>query len=199
MSYIWTPQEEELLQSHTGDMPWPMVVTVYNRVATTKGFPKRTEIALIRRCEDLGIQRRTVGEYITTGLIADLLGISYTAIQRWIKEGWISSVRYGNTKPHHHYIKRSELRRLARQRPKLFGGQSEATLIQLLDNERLSEEIAAMNLPKPRQAIPVICIEKARRYPSIGTAARSVYVTPQRLRAVINTDCTAAGYHWKTA
>jgi hypothetical protein len=199
MSYKWSPEELEQLQSLVGDVPWPMVMARYNTCAKIKGWPQRTEIALLRKCHDLGIQRRSVGEWITTGLVKELMGISYFAVQRWIKEGWLPSVRFGEGRPHSHHIKRSDLRALARQRPDLFGGQSEATLIQLLDNERLAEEIAAMNLPKPRQAIPVICVEQGRRYPSIGIAARSVYVTPQRLRAVVNTDCTAAGYHWKTA
>lgn len=195
----WGPEEEEALYSLAGDMPWPMVSKAYNAWAIPRGFCKRTEIALRRRCENLGIQRRSVGEWITSGVICQLMEISYETVRRWINSGWLPARRFGTGRSHSYYIRRTDLRELARRRPNLFGGQSEATLVQILDHEGLAADIAALGLPKPWQPVPVICIEKGRRYPSIGSAARAVYVTPQRLRTVVNTTGTAAGYHWKTA
>jgi hypothetical protein len=189
-----------MLASLCGDLPWPKVVTTYNRWAKPGGFRQRTTTALLRRCDHLHLQRRCVGEWITSGVVCKLLGISYEAVKRWINDDWLPSYRRGQSAAFPHYFCRKDLRRLARERPHLFGGQTESTLIQLLDNETLARQIVAMELPHPRQSIAVVCIEKGRRYASIGQAARAVYVTPSRLRVVVDhPDRTAAGYHWRTA
>lgn len=200
MSRIWTAAEDEMLAGLCGDMPWPKLVQCYRQWASRTGKPARTDMALQRRCDLLGLQRRCVGEWITSGIVCQLLGISYPAVHRWFENGWLPTYRQKSGSPYPHYFRRLDLRRLARQRPQLFGGQTEATLVQLLDNEQLARQIVAMELPHPRQSVPVICIEKGRRYPSIGSAARAVYVTPSRLRMVIDKPAaTAAGYHWRRA
>jgi hypothetical protein len=125
--------------------------------------------------------------------------VSHSTVQRWIANGWLKTRDYPHGPHNVHFFTRDSLRRLAEERPYLFGGQSESTLVMLFNNEKTAARIVAMELPKPWARKPVICIERGRRYSSIYRAAKSVYVTPQRLRAVLNTNETAAGYHWKTA
>lgn len=196
----WTDQELEILLSMLGDMPWPMVVTKYNAWAISQGYPERTELGMRRKVEGRRISRRPVGAWITTGLISQLLGVSQETPLRWLRDGYIRSIRFGQGAAHSHYIKRKDLQRLARERPHLFGGQSVDTLIQLLDHERLAAALVAMEMPHSRQSKPVVCIETGRRYPSMGSAARAVYVTPSRLQKVVDRPGkTAAGYHWMVA
>lgn len=196
----WTEPELEMLLSLLGDMPWPMVVGHYNGWAERKGYVRRTELGMRRKVEEHRISRRPVGAWITTGLISQLLGVSQETPLRWLREGWISSIRFGQGAAHSHYIKRADLQQLARLKPHLFGGQTLDTLVQLLNHERLAAAIVAMELPHPRQSKPVVCIETGRRYPSIGKAARAVYVTPARLQKVVGRPHrTAAGYHWRVA
>lgn len=196
----WVEPELETLLSMLGDMPWLMVVTKYNAWAIAHGYPERTELGMRRKVEQHRISRRPVGAWITTGLICQLMGVSQETPLRWLRDGFIPSMRYGKGNAHNHYIKRKDLQQLARQRPHLFGGQTLDTLIQLLDHERLAAALVAMEMPHPRQSKPVVCLETGRRYPSMGSAARAVYVTPSRLQKVV--DCpgkTAAGYHWAVA
>jgi hypothetical protein len=195
----WSEQELEILQSLAGDMPWPMVPRAYNTQAGTLGLPKRTSMALQRKCDDLGILRRSTGEWVTTGFVSKLMGVSYSTVQRWITNGWLPYRSYPHGKHKQYYFTRESLRKLAMERPYLFGGQSESTLTVLFNNEFLAARIVTMELPPPWCRRPVVCVERGRRYPSVYRAAKAVYVTPQRLRQVLDTNCTAAGYHWKTA
>jgi hypothetical protein len=195
----WSDEELEILMSLCGDMPWPMVTPAYNSQAKGRGYIERSETALRRKCDGLGLQRRSTGEWVTTGFVAQLMDVSNSTVQRWIANGWLKTRSYPHGPHLVHFFTRDSLRRLAEDRPYLFGGQSESTLTMLFNNEYTAARIVAMELPKPWCRKPVICIERGRRYPSVYRAAKSVYVTPQRLRAVLDTNETAAGYHWKTA
>jgi hypothetical protein len=196
----WSDDELNQLQWLLGDLPWPLVVQRFNIWAKRNGHVQRTELAMRRKVEQFGGSRRAVGAWITTGLVCQLMGVSHETPLRWLRDGWITSLRFGDGPAHNHYIKRQDLRKLARLKPHIFGGQDEATLIQLLDQERLAKTLVAMELPLPRQRKPVVCIETGRRYPSIGKAARAVYVTPSRLQKVVGReDRTAAGCHWRVA
>ena len=199
-SKLWSPAELEMLLSLLGDLPWPMVVKTYNEWATRHGYLERTELGMRRKVEQHRLSRRPVGNYVTTGFVSKLLGVSHETPLRWLREGLIPSIRYGTGGAHKHYIQREHLRQLARLKPHIFGGQTVDTLVQLLDHERLAKAIVALDMPLPRQCKPVVCMETGRRYPSIGTAARAVYVTPSRLQSVVDHPTkTAAGYHWRAA
>lgn len=196
----WSDDELNQLQWLLGDLPWLLVVERYNVWAKRHGYVPRTELAMRRKVEQLGGSRRPVGTWITTGLVCQLMGVSHETPLRWLREGLITSLRFGEGPAHNHYIKREDLRKLARLKPHIFGGQDEATLVQLLDHERLAKAIVALDMPLPRQAKPVLCVETGRVYPSMGKAARAVYVTPSRLQKVVGrADRTAAGCHWRVA
>jgi hypothetical protein len=202
--YRWSQEEDDMLAEMAGDTPWPQTVRAYRMWAKTNGFPERTPNALLKRCKHKKISRVSVGKVITTGLISQLLGIDPKTVRQWLKADYLPYKRYGQ-KTSSYFILRSDLRSLARERPHLFGGQSVSTLIQLLDNEELAEEIVAMGLPSvlqasPFKAKPVICVETGRRYCSIKAAAKAVYVTSTPLEAAVKDPRrTAAGYHWRLA
>jgi hypothetical protein len=76
------------------------------------------------------------------------------------------------------YISRKSLRDLARQQPEQFAGSSISDLTQLLDSQRLAEQIAA--LPPtwiPGRPRPVRCVETGEVFPSCEEAGRRFYVT----------------------
>lgn len=188
-----------MLQSMCGDMPWKMLVRQYNSAAVQHKWPTRTETALLRRCEDMKVSRWPVGEWITTGTIAEILGISAWTPRNWVKNLGLKASRFGEkTSPF--YIKRRELRRFARERPSLFSGYPESTLIQLLDSERLATEIVEMSLTPRYSKVPVVCIETGKKFSSIRSAALCNYITPETLRkALTRSNRTAAGFHWRKA
>lgn len=193
----WTPDELNLLQTLVGDIPWPMVFSTYNEKALKNRLPERTAVALRRKCDDLGLQRRCVGEWITSGVVCKLLNTNYEQVNAWIQRGWLPAVRFGDSPSYSYYFTRTNLCKLAKQKPYLFGGQTEPNLIQLLNNENLAKQIAAKGFSRMRQAKAVVCVETGQQYPSIAQAARAVFVTSRRLQKVVDKNLTAAGYHWK--
>lgn len=196
----WSPAEDEMLAGLAGDLPWPQVVKTYKRWASQHDMPKRSANSMKHRCMRCGLSRSAVGEFVTTGFVAEMLEICTQSVQEWISREWLPSTQYGSGRGRLHYIRRRDLRRLARERPELFGGQSESTLVQLLDSEVLAAQIVAMNLKRIGKSKPVVCIERGRRYESIRAAARDVYIDPRRINDCLDKPHrTAAGYHWRTA
>lgn len=182
-----------MLAGLAGDLPWPMVPLAFNRARPTK----RSAIALRRKAEDLGLLRACSGKFISAGVIRQALGCSYERIRRWIHDGELQARRFGDTPSHPYWIERSALRAFARRRPEVFGGLSEAELIQLLCSEVLAKALAEQQLPRQRQRQPVACIETGRRWPSIGAAARAAFVTKQRMRHAVRHGGCVNGRHYR--
>ena len=191
MSRLWTPEDIEALCSLAGDLPWPMVPPAFNCTR-----PPRTATALLLKANKLGISRRAVGQFITTGAIKELTGYSYPRIQRWINSGDLTTKKYaGCGSPN--FIARKDLRDFARKYPEQFGGLSESTLVQLLDSEKLAAVIVAKELPKWKKCVEVECVETGQRFASIIAAARAAYVNKERMRVVLITGGAANGRHYR--
>jgi len=193
MSKRWTKSELEMLQSMVGDFPWVMLPDRYNARASSNGWPTRSEIGLRRKCEDLRLSRRCVGEWITAGMVRRLMNVSYETVSRWVRRGYLIAFKPSTVL----FIRRDSLCAMAIERPQYFGGQSRSVLVQLLDNESLADSIVAMKLPSPKQRRAVLCVETGRRFETISEAARSVYVTYQRLQRAIREGQRSVGFHWR--
>ncbi len=197
MTTRWTKQELDQLEQLTGDIPWMYVSRRYNSWAAINGYPLRTTTALVRRQEEMGLRRRVIGEWITTGVIARTLGVSYRSPQYWIAQGWLESTRFGEGRAYPNYVRRADFRSFARNHSHLLAGHSRGALLQLLEDEKLADELADMP-PRHKGCTKVRCVETGRVYPSISAAARGAFVVPQRLSFVLNTNRTANGHHWIT-
>jgi DNA-binding transcriptional MerR regulator len=197
---VWSSEELDTLELLAGDVPWPALPQIYWNTVRQHGYPRRTGTALRRKCNDLGLQRAAIGRWVNAGLICQLMGISYEAVQTWMRNGLIAGKRFGSTKGHRYYFTRASLRALAKRHPHLFGGLPISNLTQLFDDTKLAIEIAALDLPKHQQRRPVLCVETGTTYPSISAAARAVYVTPKCIyEALDHPTKTSASYTWRSS
>ena len=196
---VWSSEELDTLYLLAGDVPWPVLPQVYWNTVRQHGYPRRTGTALRRKCNDLGLQRAAIGRWVNAGLICKLMGISYEAVQTWMRHDLLPGKRFGDTKGHRYYFTRASVRALAKTHPHLFGGLPISNLTQLFDDDKLANEIAALELPKHQQRRPVICVETGATYPSISAAARAVYVTPKCIyEALDHPTKTSASYTWRS-
>jgi len=196
----WTPYELDTLSLLAGDVPWPALPQTYWNTVRQHGYPQRTATALRRKCNDLGLQRAAIGRWVNAGLICQLMQISYEAVQTLMRTGLLPGTRFGDTRGHRYYFKRTDLRRLAVSHPHLFGGLCTAALTQLFDEPKLAKRVAELGLPKHQQRRPVLCVETGITYPSLSAAARAVYVTPKCISCALDRpDKTSASYTWRSS
>ena len=196
---VWSTEELSILELLAGDVPWPALPQIYCNTVAQHGYPKRTATALRRKCCDLGLQRAAIGRWVNAGLICKLMGISYEAVQTLMRNGLLPGTRFGGTRGHRYYFKRTDLRRLATTHPHLFGGLDCAALTQLFDEPRLAKQVADLQLPRLQQSRPVLCAETGKVYPSLSAAARAVYVTPKCIYdALDHPTKTSASYTWRS-
>ena len=109
----WTPYELDTLCLLAGDVPWPALPQTYWNTVRQHGYPRRTATALRRKCNDLGVQRAAIGRWVNAGLICKLMSVSYEAVQTLMRSGLLPGTRFGGTRGHRYYFKRTDLRRLA--------------------------------------------------------------------------------------
>lgn len=197
---VWSSEELDTLSLLAGDVPWPALPQTYCNTVAQHGYPRRTATALRRKCCDLGLQRAAIGRWVNAGLICKLMGVSYEAVQTLMRSGLLPGTRFGDTRGHRYYFKRTDLRRLAGTHPHLFGGLDCAALTQLFDEPRLAKRIAGLGLPRIQQRRPVLCVETGKVYPSLSAAARAVYVTTKCISTALDDPTkTSASYTWRSA
>ncbi len=132
-------------------------------------------------------------EWFTTLQVARSLNISVTCIRRWIGCKRLQS----EVIDHVHRVSRAELRNLARREPELFGGITEAELLQLLGNEDAARWVAGQNLPARSMRRPVVCLDTGQRFVSIGAAADAAGVCRQTMRRAVIEGYRAKGKRYR--
>lgn len=196
---VWSANELDTLTLLAGDVPWPALPQTYYNTVRQHGYTRRTATALRRKCNDLGLQRAAIGRWVNAGLICQLMQLSYEAVQTLMRNGLLPGTRFGGTRGHRYYFKRTDLRRLAATHPHLFGGLGCAALTQLFDDPKLAKRVAELQLPRLQQRRPVLCVETGKVYPSLSAAARAVYVTPKCISTALDRpDKTSASFTWRS-
>lgn len=192
----WTTEEEEMLFGLVGDLPWSVVVSVYNRWAVVNGYSLRTRRALHRRVNVAGYSIKAIGTWIDITTVAELLGTTGECIRRWARDGMIKTYREGKK----YYIKRESLRAHAKRHPELFSGKRRDDLFILLDDRPLADQLADMPVgPRKGHKKPIMCVETGKIYQSYQLAAKTHYVTRSSLTSAVRKGTPSAGYHWRQA
>jgi hypothetical protein len=192
----WTPEELASLEAISGYTYTPKVVEVYNRWAKRSGLPKRTKASILSTCSRHKISRKADGFFLTSGKIAELLGVAIDIPQRWAERGYVPTIHSGKQYDPR-YFKRSDLVRLAKQRPDLFGGIERDRLFALLEDEDLADSIAARFPRRKGSGTPVQAVESGRIFPSVSAAARALHCTPQGIHSAMRINGTCAGFSWR--
>lgn len=197
MSVRWSAAEVAMLQELVGDYPWPQVPPRFNAWARRHGLPERSELALCHRCEVEGFSRVCTGSYISTGTIRHLTGAGWLTIQRWINTGELVVARSGRKL----YVSRDALRKFVRRRPEYFRGLPVWALTQLVDDEKLANQLAsqprAWVVGKRRQ---VRCIETGEVFSSAAEAGRRFNLSRSAISLVVRGKrCVAGGRHFEAA
>jgi hypothetical protein len=200
MGTVWSKEEELELERLAGDYPWRIVFERYNAWAEENGYVQRTDMALQRRANIIGAQRRAQGEWITIGTVSAILGIDREKPRRWLKWGKIRSYRCTDRKPSPHYVSRRSLQEWAKREPEFFRVYPWDALVLLFDNEHAANMVYEHPpvVPKTRTRA-VRCVETGQVYRSVTEAARRNYVSTSRLQAIMNTHETAMGRHFVDA
>lgn len=188
----WTQPEVEKLQELVGDLPFQIVWKEWNVWAKKNGLQPRSRASLQKKAQALGETQLCYGDWIRTGEVARLLGKHRSAIQNWYRAGWIRCYRAGRNTS----TPRIDLRRLARERPRLFAGCNREGLMLLLEDERLVDGILLEHperYPTIHQDIRVLWVDRGLVFPSYSAAAKAAHVSPSTIARSIREGRTAAG------
>jgi len=185
-----------MLESMAGNMPPKHLSASYNSWAAKSGYPNRSYRAITSLMSRRKISRRAEGEWITSGCIAELLGVHIDTPQRWAEKGLIESC-YSQVRRGHRYFRRSNIVDLARRRPDLFGGIDRDRLYALLEDSELADAIVSSFPSRTSSGRPVQVVETGATFPSATAAAKAFYVRSQSISFAIKRNGTCAGYHWR--
>lgn len=195
----WTDTEDEILRSMAGDTPWAFLPAAYRRWAKSQGLPYRSDAALSKRLVHHKCSRMPCGSWFTARGLAGLLEIDPKTVRRWVRSGWLPATKRWHGPEQWMYIRRVDLRDMAREHPETLRGLDRERLFFVLEDEGLADELAGHPRGRSGRRCPVVCVETGQRFGSVAAAARSVFVTRCTLSEAIQRGGRAAGRHWRAA
>jgi excisionase family DNA binding protein len=167
----WTKEETQLLEELLGDMPRLLVFEQYRQIAGQRGWVERSDASLDTKVERLGKTFLPVGAWLTTGGVAETLGISSGSVTKWLmRHQDLKRLMIGRRC----YIRREDLKKWARKHPEMFGGIERWRLLQLFESEHLVDLLSQYQ-HRPN-VVPVRCVETGQVYASQSAAARALHL-----------------------
>ncbi|MCE2839760.1 MAG: hypothetical protein LW834_22905 [Cyanobium sp. 49614_E6] len=204
----YTPEDIHLLTELAGELPMRLLVAEFNRRR-----PPRSWDSLRSKAWSMGLSTRSEGKYISTGAIKKLTGHGYDRINYWLDSKQLKYIQSCKPSKGHRFVSRDSLWEFARKHPHQFGGigHSELTqlhphqfggighseLTQLFDSEVRASKIVAMNLPRLKHTVEVVCIETGQRYKSIKAASVAAFVNKSGISSSIHKGWAANGLHYR--
>lgn len=172
----WSPAEAAHIEALAGDHPFPELVKLFQRRARREGWPVRSEKAIALRMLRVGLRGRARdGACTTTYGAAELLGVSGECVVAWLRNAEIHQILAPRAPGRIRYIERAAWRRLARQRPDVFGGIPADRLFLLLEDRELADQVAAAH-PIGRADWRVRCVETGKVWSNCKAAGAELCV-----------------------
>jgi len=139
----WTEPELAMIERLAGEIPFPELVAQFSAYGKRKGWPQRSYKAIHERLIRSGLfTYPTVGRTLTIGGVAQILGISRSRVDSWLRRRGVNEILCPRGKGRIRYFSRAAWRRLAQQRPEILGGFSVDALERLLEDRALARHVA---------------------------------------------------------
>lgn len=194
----WSAAEVDKLDEVVGMAPFDYACRRWNIWAGEQGIPYRSRQSLAKKAQELGLSRLAWGDWILVGEAARLLGKNRSTISNWVHAGWVT--RFGTGRGSS--IKRSDLRRLARQRPQLFGGVNRGDLVQLLESEDLADwvlEQYPQRWQDRHHGHQVWWVDRGLKFDSYAAAGRAAHVCSKSIRRAVLENRLVCGMRFTRA
>lgn len=200
MTYIWKKEEVDLLYWCAGEVPSQILQEYYNYHALRRKLRTRGQRAIERKCVEFGLSVISVGEWISTGYIADTLYIHRNAVRQWIALAGLKAKKFTDAPRARWYVKRSDLRDFARKHPEKFNSYPPSRLLLIFDREKFAEEIAATKetVRPNKHKTAIMCVETREKFSSIAEASRKKSIKYSQIKSAVRFSTRlAGGLHWK--
>lgn len=183
----WTDPELAMLERLAGEIPFPELVARMRVQAKRHGWPVRTWKAYHCRLGKLGLRARArIGNTLTTGGVAEALGISTDLVVKWLSGRRVCEVLQPHRIGYIKYTTREDWRRLARVMPEVLGGFSADALENLLQDRALAEQVATNHPRRPQHCHGIRCVETGQTWPNKSAAGRELFVSRAAIRDAIH-------------
>jgi hypothetical protein len=188
----WSASEEALIERIAGTMPMADIIKKVRSFQRRNGLEVRTETAVKLKLKRMGESRKCTLDNLTQYELSRMLGISFDRVRNWTR---LHNLPYKRAARNQFAIKLSDVRELAERKPHLFAGIEWATLMWLLDDEKLADSCLKSKLTG--LPMPVKRLDTGEVFPSIKEAAGRSYVTPGCIQGAIKRGGRSAGTQWE--
>jgi hypothetical protein len=191
----WRPEESSALQDLAGDMPMDVLWRIWNREATRHGWPHRSRTAIKDHLNRSGFSVVPTGLWLSLGALSELLGISPSTLNQWCHAGVLPS--HQRSRFQKHYVRRADVRALAKREPWRFGGCKADDLFLVFEDRELADRIAADHPFKNGARRAVRCVTIGRQWESVKEACREMHCDEGTIRKAATQGYRSLGMQWE--
>jgi hypothetical protein len=185
----WTAAEDEILERLSGRKLFPQIVAAVQRFNKRQGQPIRSRAAVKQRLVVAKIPCRPTIDNLSCSELRRFLGVSYDRLMRWFKE-------YGlprrQSAPNRFAVSFKDFRAWAALHPHKLGGIDYDSLLWILEDEELARKCSELPSPSPCP-IAVKRLDTGEVFPSLGSAARSAFVSTTGIRQALKSTKEVCG------
>jgi len=192
----WAAAEIHMLAGLAGDQPWVFLPGVYRRWAAQNRLPVRSDDELLEVARGLGLCLKPICNWLSPEDVAYYVGRAPVTIRRWVTKGLLRP-KYSPQNRGLYWLRRADLKRLAKKRPDLFAGADPVKLFLLLEKQELIDHIQQKHPVCHGRPRPVQCIETGRTHPSATAADRILHNAPGAVAQSIMAGTRSGGFHWR--
>ena len=187
----WEQDAEFWLEQKAGLYPLPELCRIFNRVASRKGWARRTETAVNIKLKRLNLSRKCTEDNLSRRELARALGIGPDRVRGWTRRG----LPYRKIARNQIAIKVGDLRDYLLENPGLTTGITEQSLAWLI-GESAAKKIKAIPDDPRGFYRPVICLDTGERFDGIKAAGRAKFISHSSIGGAIRRGGKCLGYRW---
>ena len=192
---LWRKSQEQFLRQFGGTKPIDLLYSQFKKFNTTNDLPQKSFRAFRSKLHRMNVSQRASSDYVGMQELADLMGRSRSAIERYMRKG----LPIMHRTPGNVYTTYEEIYKFAKKYPMYFGGISQARLLRILGDEDLARKIIRQYPKKldAAQPVPVICVETGVVYKTMTEAAERHFVTAEALRKAVSENRKCVGFTFR--
>lgn len=179
------------LEEKAGTLPFRVLCSQFNGMATRRGWGKRSENAIHVKVQRLNLSKKCTEDNLTRRELARVLGIKPDRVRSWTRNGlaWKKVARNQAA------IKVADLRDFLLANPERATGVPEQELGWLI-GEKAAAIVADSEHSQRGYPKPVVCIDTGEIFPGVKAAARAKFVVHSSIAGAIRRGGKSAGCRW---
>lgn len=169
----WSPEEDRVLETWSDLKPLVKIAELVNNYNKAHGRRIRSKEAVRERMNKLGLVVSPTVDNITCKALAEMLGVQYKTVVRWIKSYGLPARKVSRFRT---AITRENFRGWAKEHERLLKGTDMESLAWLMEDDDFIERVKAGYRNRCGRSVALVRVDTGQKYRTIAAAGKASHI-----------------------